>query len=144
MTTQKKAIKLSDGQQIKKEISKLEILTRNTKHDNKEWSNRLLFITLYNLDGTNDQIRVFFPVFNNTLDIHEVGAFYLAGWINHLTKNHLQISRFKIGFGSTDKNGMSHISMEQEYEIPLDAVYVPSWNCGEWTPVTSPANTGKP
>jgi hypothetical protein len=90
-------------------------LIKVTKMQNKSNQNqaplqRIVRLTVWNLDGTTSEMKFYFPaLFCNNMDDTNSAGRHLAEWCREMTRYYLKISHYKIDFGTVLTDGTEQI-----------------------------------
>lgn len=100
---------------------------------NHRWKQRLIKITLLNLDESISEMKLYSPVITMWVEVAEPTANHLQEMIMDLTRHWLQIVSFKIDLGRVDAGGSEIFEPEfsTQFVIPLDKIFIPGLP-GKW------------
>lgn len=93
-----------------------------------EWKNikqRILLLTVWNLDGTTSESKFYFPVFCWNGDDSGRMAMHLMEWVKEMSRYHWKISHYEVNQGCVYQDGREEIfgSGWGRHEIPTGRLY---------------------
>src|ERR1043165_8889422 len=101
--------------------------------DAKQWVKRITKVVLNHLDGTTSEIKLEFPIYSFWREPQEKSNYYLSAWINDLSRHWIKITSYEVFLGSINDKGEESYSICYGIdEIPLNKVWVPAKEAGEW------------
>lgn len=107
----------------KNQISKI---TDDNYSEFTKWIHRAVKVVLYNLDGTQSEVKLQWPKVSNWGEDQEIASSYLSSMVEHWTQRWIQIRAYQVHMGSVSADGTEHYDISYPLvEIPLDRVYNP-------------------
>ena len=98
-----------------------EYVNPNT-YNTKGWK-RVTKVFLYHIDGTKDEMRLTFPVWEWGSDLHQFSQYRLSQLVFMATNHYIKITHCEIFAGTIDENGEEHYSFSQVYEVTKNKFY---------------------